>query len=72
MGSAPVGRALAVQGVPPLKIRVSAALLVDCPRNGRVDVSTCYQCHLLQGMLDGMGLVMLCGFRRKRTGVGVG
>jgi hypothetical protein len=63
MGTAPDARAFGVGGIPPLQIHVSATLLIDCPRHGRVDVSTCYQCPLLQGTLEGMGLVMLCGFR---------
>lgn len=63
MAADPGTRAFAVGGSPPLQVRVSAALLIDCPRHGRVDVSICYQCPLLQGTLEGMGLVMLCGFR---------
>jgi len=63
MSTRPMTRAFAVEGVPPLQVQVSAALLVDCPTRGPVDVSTCYRCPLLQGTLEGMGLVMLCGFR---------
>jgi hypothetical protein len=63
MGTTPEARAFGVGGMPPLKVRVSAGLQIDCPNHGRVDVSTCYRCPLLQGTLEGMGLIMLCGFR---------
>jgi hypothetical protein len=64
MSATPVTRAFAVGGIPPRQIRVSAALLIDCPRHGRVDVSRCHRCPLLQGTLEGMGLIMLCGLPR--------
>lgn len=64
MSASTIFRAFAAEGVPPIQVQVSAALLVDCPKQGRVDVSVCYRCPLLQGTLDGMGLVMLCGFPR--------
>jgi hypothetical protein len=49
-------------GSAPARIAVEAGWELSCPWHGRISVDRCRDCPLLQGLLEGPEVAVLCGF----------